>query len=80
MKVSKPLKTVKNQMANTILTSPLFNLERASAATGDADTSDDYLYSVIHKQISERIRADKGITEDQILNMVMKELDKFENE
>jgi predicted ATP-binding protein involved in virulence len=80
VKITKPMKTVKNQMANTILTSPLFNLERASAATSDdADTSDDYLYSVIHREISERIRADRGITEEQILDMVMKELDIFEN-
>ncbi|MCP4104750.1 MAG: AAA family ATPase [Desulfobacteraceae bacterium] len=81
--ISKPLKTVKNLMANTILTSPLFALERASTVSShdkDTDTSDDFLYSIIHKEISERVKADKSITEDQILDMVLKELDKFEAE
>ncbi len=82
MKISKPLNSIKNQMANTILTSPLFDLEQARAFNNDdnIDTSDDFLYSIIHKEIAKRIKQHKGVSEDQILDMVIEELDKFEAE
>lgn len=80
VKISEPLRNIKNQMANTILTSPLFGLGQASARHGDVDTSDDYYYSVIHKEISRRVKSDRGITEDEILKMVLGELDKTEAE
>jgi len=80
VKISKPLNSIKNQMANTILTSPLFDLEQARAFNNDdnVDTSDDFLYSIIHREIAKRIKQHKGISEDQILDMVIEELDKFE--
>ncbi len=80
VRISKPLKSIKNLMANTVLTSPLFNLEQASAVNSDndIDTSDGYLYSVIHKEIAKRIKNDNSITEDDILGMVSEELDAFE--
>ncbi len=82
VKISKPLNSIKNQMANTILTSPLFDLEQARAFNNDdnIDTSDDFLYSIIHKEIAKRIKQHKGISEDQLLDMVIEELDKFEAE
>ena len=47
-------------MANSILTSPLFGLEHArmngaGLSNPDLDTSDDFLYSRIHRKISERL-------------------------
>ena len=80
VKISKPLNSIKNQMANTILTSPLFDLEQARAFNNDdnVDTSDDFLYSIIHREIAKRIKQHKGISEDQILDMVIEELNNFE--
>jgi len=43
-------------MANSIITSPLFELEDATMAnniSSNLDTSSDYLYSIIHKQIKQ---------------------------
>ena len=80
--ISKPLKNIKNMMANTLITSPLFELESARAKNSDEDidTSDDYLYSKIHKKIRESIKNDKSITEDLISDMIDEELRLFEEE
>lgn len=83
VRISKPLESVKNQMANTVLTSPLFDLEQASAAGSDpdkVDTSDGFVYSLIHREIARRIRETKGVTESDILDMVIEELDRYESE
>ncbi len=53
-KVTQPVKSVKNLMANGVLTSPLFNNEAASAFSSEPEnieTSDDFLYNKIHKAI-----------------------------
>jgi len=78
--ISKPLKNIKNMMANTLITSPLFELESARAKNSDEniDTSDDYLDSNIHKEILKRFQADKSLTEDDILKLINDELDKAE--
>ena len=79
-KISQPVDSVKNLMANSVTTSPLFNLDdaRARYSDEDIDTSDDFLYSKIHKQIAQHNR-DKGITEKDIFKMIgetLKELTK----
>ena len=71
--ISQPVNSIKNLMANSILTSPLFNNERAGAFNSspkDVDTSDDFLYSKIHKEIAEKIKGDKSITEKDIVSLV----------
>lgn len=71
IKISQPVDDIKNLMANSVSTSPLFNLDDARARNSDEniDTSDDFLYSKIHKEIAKYNR-DKGITEDNILDMI----------
>jgi len=74
-KISQPVDNIKNLMANSVTTSPLFNLENARARYSDEniDTSDDFLYSKIHKRIAEHNRK-KGITEKDIFEMIGKTL------
>ena len=70
-KISQPMDNIKNLMANGVITSPLFNLDNAQAKynDGDVDTSDDFLYSKIHKQIAQHNRK-KGIREEDIFKMI----------
>jgi len=70
-KISQPVDNIKNLMANSVATSPLFNLDdaRARYSDEDIDTSDDFLYSKIHKQIAQ-YNKDKGITEKDIFKMI----------
>lgn len=42
------------------------------------DTSDDYLYYKIHKEIENRLRTAHHVTDDAIAEMVSEELDKYE--
>lgn len=77
-KVSKPVNSIKNLMANGVLTSPLFNNDVASAFGSnpeELDTNDDFLYTKIHTAISERVRGRNNITELDIQNMVAEALD-----
>ena len=71
-KISQPVDNIKNLMANSVTTSPLFNLPDSRARNSDdnIDTSDDFLYTKIHKEIAEEVRNDKSITEDKILKMI----------
>lgn len=62
-KISEPYfkKDMINLMANSVLTSPLFGLEDAQMngkekSNPDLDTSDNFLYSRIHRKISERLK------------------------
>ncbi len=73
-KISQPVDNIENLMANSVTTSPLFNLPDARARNSDEniDTSDDFLYTKIHKEIAEEVRNDKSITEDKILEMIAK--------
>lgn len=43
------------------------------------DTSSDFLYFKIHREIQNRITKMTGLTEDKILDLVKEELDNFEN-
>lgn len=79
-------KSMAHLLANGMITSPLlFGLPDARNAafdpkTQEIDTSDDYLYSKIHKAISQRIADQHGITEDEIMNLIKQELDAYEAE
>lgn len=59
-------KDMENLTANTVLTSPLFGLGDARMFNGEAtsmpslDTSDDFLYSRIHRKIAEHVEQKKA--------------------
>jgi len=78
-KISAPIENIKNFMANTLSTSPLFDMATARARNSDMDidTSDDYLYNKIHKSISKRVQDKKVIVEHDMDKMIDEELDKF---
>lgn len=81
-KVSHPLQSIQNHMANTLSTSPLFGMDTARARNNSdkIDTSDDYLYSKIHQKIALKVKNKKAILEDDILEMIEKELKLFDEE
>jgi len=78
-KVSHPMDSIKNLMANNLSTSPLFDMETARARNSDdnIDTREDYISSKIYKIIKERVKGKKAIIEDDIEKMINEELDKF---
>ncbi len=60
-------------MANGVLTSPLFNNEQASARNSspeDIETSEDYLYTLIHKKIREQVFGKMDVTEDFLKQLI----------
>jgi len=85
--ISEPYlaKELLHLMANSIITSPLFDLEDATMANNnnsDIDTSSDYLYSIIHKQIkhiANQIKAEGQVyfSKQEIEHLVKKELEKY---
>jgi len=85
-KVSDPIenKSLGHLMANGIITAPfLFGLESARSEsydpkTDDLETSDDYLTGKIHEAVSKKIAQKNNISEDQIMDLIQSELDKYE--
>ena len=80
--IDKPVSTIKNMTFNTLLTSPLFGLEDARMACndGDVDTSDDFLYSLIHKKIREKVKDVSRETEENISKWIEEVLDENNKE
>jgi len=86
-KISEPYfkENLKDLMANSVLTSPLFGLEDArmngkAPSSPTLDTSDDFLYSRIHQKISERLELKKKegkiyFSKEEIDTMVEQALD-----
>ena len=73
---------ISNQMANegytnnSLISSPLFDLETITSRDYDKTiSSDDYIYDKIHQRISEKLKDNININEDEILNLIDKELD-----
>lgn len=81
-KVSQPISSIKNLMANSLSTSPLFDMNTARARYSDdnIDTSEDYLYHKIHKAIAKSIKGKPAIVEEDIIKMIEDELALFEKE
>ncbi len=81
-KISQPINNIKNMMANTVSTSPLFGLSsaRAKNSDGNLDTRDDFVYSKIHNKIAQRVNSNNSITEDDILKMIDDEFELFDKE
>jgi len=57
-KISQPMNDIKNLMANSLSTSPLFDMDTARARDNDnnLDTREDFISSKIHNIIKERIQ------------------------
>lgn len=73
---------ISNQMANegytnnSLISSPLFDLETITSRDYDKTiSSDDYIYDKIHQRISEKLRNNINMNEDEILKLIDKELD-----
>ncbi len=78
-KISQPMNDIKNLMANSLSTSPLFDMNTARARYNDnkLDTRDDFISSKIHNIIKERVKGKKEIVEEEIIDMINQELDEY---
>ncbi|HFU74753.1 MAG TPA: hypothetical protein ENK66_00755 [Arcobacter sp.] len=78
-KVSHPMRNIKNLMANSLSTSPLFDMDTARARDNDnnLDTREDFISSKIHNIIKERTKGKKAIVEEEIIDMINQELDDY---
>jgi len=78
-KISQPMDNIKNLMANNLSTSPLFDMTTARARNSDdkLETSEDYIYTKIHQIVSEQMKGKKAIIEDEIVDLINKELDDY---
>lgn len=78
-KVSQPISSIKNLMANNLSTSPLFDMTTARARNSDEKlkTDDDFIYTKIHEIVSEELKGNKAIIEDEIVELINKELDDY---
>ncbi len=81
-KLSNPIESIKNLMANNLSTSPLFDMTTARARNSDEniDTSDDFLYTKIHQAIAKRVGGKSAMVEEEIVSMIEQELDTFLHE
>jgi len=78
-KISQPMDNIKNLMANNLSTSPLFDMETARARNSDdkLKTDEDFIYTKIHEIVSEQMKGKKAIIEDEIVDLINKELDDY---
>jgi hypothetical protein len=61
---------------NSLISSPLFDLETmASRDFDDKISSDDYIYDKIHKVVAQKIKENINISEDEISKLIEQELD-----
>ncbi|WP_323589941.1 AAA family ATPase [Aliarcobacter butzleri] len=73
---------ISNQMPNegytnnSLISSPLFDLGTITSRDYDKTiSSDDYIYDKIHQRISEKLKDNINMSEDEILKLIDKELD-----
>ncbi|HFU75821.1 MAG TPA: CRISPR-associated DxTHG motif protein [Arcobacter sp.] len=78
-KISQPINSIKNLMANNLSTSPLFDMKTARARNSDdkLKTDEDYIYTKIHEIVSKQVQGKKAIIEDEIVDLINKELDDY---
>ena len=78
-KISQPMDSIKNLMANNLSTSPLFDMTTARARNSDENlqTDDDFIYTKIHQIVSEQMKDKKAIIEEEIVELINKELDDY---
>ncbi|MDC5006487.1 AAA family ATPase [Acinetobacter baumannii] len=81
-------KDLNHMMLNTLVTSSLFDLEsaRLDENNDDSDTSNNYLLSKIHKQVRERLEAQKKegkkkfISKQDVDNLITEVLNEFDHD
>ncbi|MDX1957893.1 MAG: AAA family ATPase [Leptospiraceae bacterium] len=81
-KIVKPIESIMDLTVNTILTSPLFDLEDALPEKFDYEeddlrTEDNYLISTIYKEIKKHHKPTKNFTEEQLIELVNEKLKNF---
>lgn len=75
VKISNQIKN-EGYTSNTLISSPLFDLETMTSRDYEKRiSSDDYVYDKIHQRISEKLKNNLNINEDEILKLIDKELD-----
>jgi uncharacterized protein (TIGR02646 family) len=84
-KISEPVTDISEYVANSLITSPLFDLETMATRSFNKKklenlSSDDFIYKQIHKAIATRMKENPSImNEEEIHKWVKEELDKLEN-
>jgi len=76
VKISEQIKN-EGYSNNTIISSPLFDLGtmKSKHYSNKELSEDDYVYSKIHKVISQRLKEDIDISEEELLSLIDKQLD-----
>ena len=74
-KVTEPVSGISNLMANSIITSPLFDLPQAYSRVFNKSKEtlrmgNDFITDKIHDFVSEKIKQKNNITEDNIMNLI----------
>ncbi|WP_051412022.1 tetratricopeptide repeat protein [Halonatronum saccharophilum] len=80
-KLSPKMNRMKNEMANTILTSPLFDLGTARAFGSkleELNTADDYIYSKIYKRVKNSLNDERIFDEEELNAFIDEEIKKYE--
>jgi len=79
-KIASPKIGMQNMTANSLITSLLWQLD--TFTTDDIKpefiSSDDYIYSQIHKKISENIKKQPNLTDEKVMKLIEEELDKIQ--
>ncbi len=84
-KISEPVTDLSEYVANSLITSPLFDLETMASRSFNKRklenlSSDDFIYKQIHTVIAQRMKENPGImNEEEIQKWAIEELDKLEN-
>lgn len=84
-KISEPVTDLSEYVANSLITSPLFDLETMASRSFNKKklenlSSDDFIYKQIHKAIAQRMKENPSImNEEEIQKWAKEELDKLEN-
>lgn len=76
--------TISNQIENegytnnSLVSSPLFDMETITSREYSKDvSSDDYIYEKIHQVVAKKIKESVNIDEEELLDLIDKELDKI---
>lgn len=84
-KISSPIQDISHLTANSLLTSPLFELESMAPRSMNLVenrniSSDDYIYQKIHQVVADKINNTPNLVDADVMRMVEEELKKLESE
>jgi len=76
--VSQPVRGISNLMANSIITSPLFDMEQAYSRAYDKEKNnlrlgDDFIYDKIHDHVVEELKSKENVEEKDIMELIRKQ-------